>query len=113
MLEIILLANFAMLVLIYRQLRKNTKDTDSYFAAIDLSLRQFFVNISNSKSEHARKRHDEVLKKLENISTHTNATAKILDNLYNPKSIEDEYYESEKNSKWLAKAKLASEKIQR
>ena len=49
MLELLLLAIFVILVLIYVQLRKNTKETDSYFAAIDLSLRQFFVNISNAE----------------------------------------------------------------
>ena len=55
MLELLLLAIFVMLVLIYVQLRKNTKETDSYFAAIDLSLRQFFANLSNSKLKKTRK----------------------------------------------------------
>ena len=47
MLELLLLANFVILVLIYLQGQKNIKEIDRYFAAIDLSLRQFFTNIEN------------------------------------------------------------------
>lgn len=101
-----------MLVLIYLQLRKNIKETDRYFAAIDLSLRQFFANISNVEAENDRKRHDETLKHLDKISTYSSATARILNDVHNPKSVEDEYYESEQNLKWLAKAKIAKEKSQ-
>ncbi|PUE57164.1 hypothetical protein B9Z36_09275 [Limnohabitans sp. Rim8] len=99
-----------MLMLIYLQLRKNIKETDRYFAAIDLSLRQFFANISNVEAENDRKRHDEILRHLDKISTHSSATARILNDVHNPKSVEDEYYESEQNLKWLAKAKIAKEK---
>ena len=101
MLELLLLAIFVMLVLIYVQLRKNTKDTDGYFAAIDLSLRQFFANISSAEEERDRKRHDEVLRQLDKISTHSSTTAQILNQVHNPKSVEDEYYEAEKRSQWL------------
>ncbi len=110
MLELLLFANFVILVLIYLQLRKNIKETDSYFAAIDLSLRQFFANISNAEEENDRKRHEEILRQLDKISTHSSATARILNEAHNPKSIEDEYYEAEQSSKWLAKAKIAKEK---
>jgi hypothetical protein len=101
MLEILLIAIFVMLVLIYVQLRANNKATDSYFAAIDLSLRQFFANLSNTKTEDDKKRHDEVLRQLDKISTHSGATASILKEVHLPKSIEDEYYESKKSSTWL------------
>ena len=106
MLELLLLAIFVMLVLIYAQLRKNTKETDSYFAAIDLSLRQFFANLSNSKTEEDKKRHDEVLRQLDKISTHSGKTAQILNQVHNPKSVEDEYNEAEQSSKWLPKPKI-------
>lgn len=112
MLAILLLANFVILVLIYLQLRKNIKETDSYFAAIDLSLRQFFANTSNAKEEKDRKRHEEILRQLEKISTHSSAIARIMNDVHNPKSVEDEYYESEQHTKWLAKAKIAKEKSQ-
>lgn len=106
MLELLLLAIFVMLVLIYVQLRKNTKEIDSYFAAIDLSLRQFFANLSNTKAEDDKKRHDEVLRQLDKISTHSGTTAKILNQAYDPKSVEDEYYEAEQRSQWLPKPKI-------
>jgi hypothetical protein len=105
MLEILLLAIFVMLVLIYAQLRKNTKNTDGYFAAIDLSLRQFFANISNAEEERDRKRHEEVLRQLGEISTQTGTTARILNQVHNPKSVEDEYYEAEQRSTWRPKPK--------
>lgn len=105
MLEILLLAIFVMLVLIYTQLRKNTKNTDGYFAAIDLSLRQFFANISNSNEERNKNRHDEILRHLEKVSTSSGATAKILNQVHNPKSVEDEYFEVEQRSNWLPKPK--------
>jgi hypothetical protein len=103
MLELLLLAIFVMLVLVYVQLRKNTKDTDGYFAAIDLSLRQFFANISNAEEERYRKRHDEVLRQLDKISTQSANTAQILNQVHNPKSVEEEYNEDEKRSQWLPK----------
>ena len=113
MLEILLLAIFVMLVLIYVQLRKNTKNTDGYFAAIDLSLRQFFANISNAEEERDRKRHEEVLRQLDEISTQTGTTARILNQVHNPKSVEDEYYEAEQKSKWLARAQRGTENLTR
>jgi hypothetical protein len=100
MLELLLLAIVVMLLLIYLQLRKNIKETDGYFAAIDLSLRQFFANLSNSEEGLVKKRHDEILRELDKISTHSGATARILKDVHNPKSIEDGYYESEQSSKW-------------
>jgi hypothetical protein len=101
MLELLLLANFVILVLIYLQLRKNIKETDSYFAAIDLSLRQFFANISNAEEESVSKRHDEILRQLEKLSIHSSATVRILNEVHNPRSVEDEYYEAKQSSKWL------------
>ncbi len=106
MLELLLIAIFVMLVLIYVQLRANNKETDSYFAAIDLSLRQFFANLSNTKTEEDKKRHDEVLRQLDKISTHSYTTAQILNQVHNHKSVEDEYNEAEQSSKWLPKAKI-------
>ncbi len=101
MLELLLIANLVILVLIYLQLRKNIKETDSYFAAIDLSLRRFFANTDNAKEENSRNRHDEILRQLDKISSSTGTTARILNQVHNPKSIEDEYSLSEKGSKWL------------
>ena len=106
MLELLLLAIFAVLVLIYMQLRKNIKETDSYFAAIDLSLRQFFANSSNGDEVLNRQRHKEILQQLDKISTHSGSTAQILNQVHNPKSVEDEYNEAEKRSQWLPKAKI-------
>lgn len=57
MLELILLGNLVVLILIYLQLRKNIKETDAYFSALDLSLRQFFANISNTEEANNNKRH--------------------------------------------------------
>ena len=108
MLELLLLAIFVMLVLIYVQLRKNTKETDSYFAAIDLSLSQFFANLSNTKTEEDKQRHDEVLRQLDKISNHSGTTAQVLNQVHNPKSVEDEYNEAEQSSKWLPKPKIDS-----
>jgi hypothetical protein len=101
MLELLLLANLVILVLIYLQLRKNIRETDSYFAAIDLSLRRFFANISNAKEENDSKRHDEILRQLDKIATNSGTTARILNQVHNPKSIEEEYNLSEQGSKWL------------
>jgi len=106
MLELLLLAIFVMLVLIYVQLRKNTKETDSYFAAIDLSLRQFFVNLSNTKADDDKKRHEEVLRQLDKICSHIGTTAQLLNQVQNPKSVEEEYYEAEQRSQWLPKPKI-------
>jgi hypothetical protein len=105
MLELLLLAIFVMLVLIYVQLRANNKATDSYFSAIDFSLRQFFANISSTEEERDRKRHEEVLRQLHKISTHSGTTAQILNQVHNPKSVEDEYNEAEQSSKWLPSEK--------
>ena len=111
MLELLLLANFVILVLIYLQLRKNIKETDSYFAAIDLSLRQFLVNISNTKEERNRSRYEEIVRQLEKISESSGTAARILNQVHNPKSIEDEYYERERESKLLARAKIGKERV--
>ena len=106
MLELLLLAIFVMLVLIYVQLRANNKATDSYFAAIDLSIRQFFANVSSTEEERDKKRHEEVLRQLDKISTHSGTTAQILNQVHNPKSVEDEYNEAEQRSQWLPNAKI-------
>lgn len=111
MLELLLLANFVILILIYLQLRKNIKETDGYFAAIDSSLRQFFANIFNAEEESDRKRHKEILKVLEEISIYSSTTARIMNQVHNPKSIEEEYHEAEKLSRWLPKAQLGRERI--
>jgi hypothetical protein len=101
MLELLLLANFVILVLIYLQLRKNIKETDSYFAAIDLSLRRFFTNTDNFKEEINRSRYEEIVRQLDKISESSGTTARILKQVHNPKSIEEEYNLSEQGSKWL------------
>jgi hypothetical protein len=101
MLELLLLANFVILVLMYLQLRKNIKETDSYFTAIDLSLRQFLTNISNTKEELNSNRYYEIVKHLDKISVSSDMTARILQQVHNPKSIEEEYNLSEQGSKWL------------
>ncbi len=101
MLELLLTAILVILLLIYILLRKNIKETDGYFAAIDLSLRQFFENTSKAQEENDRKRHDEILKQLCNISSHTSAAERILNEVHHPKSVEDEHYLAEKSSKWL------------
>lgn len=106
MLELLLLAIFVMLVLIYVQLRANNKATDSYFSAIDLSLRQFIANISNTKADDDKKRHEEVLRQLDKICSHSGTTAQLLNQVHNPKSVEEEYYEAEQRSQWLPKAKV-------
>ena len=106
MLELLLLAIFVMLVLIYVQLRTNNKATDSYFSAIDLSLRQFISAVSNTKADDDKKRHDEVLRQLDKISAHSGTTAQILNQAHNPKSVEDDYYEAEQRSQWFPKAKV-------
>lgn len=109
MLELILVAIVVMLVLIYVQLRKNTKEIDSYFASIDLSLRQFIANISNTKADDDKKRHEEVLKQLDKICPHSGTTAQLLNQVHNPKSVEEEYYEAKQRSQWLPKAKVGNE----
>lgn len=113
MLETLLMANLIILLLIFFQLRKNIAKIDSYFAAIDLSLRQFFINLSNSENELENKRHSEILRQLESISKYTTSVASILDKVHNQKSIEEEYYESENASKWLPRARLAREKLEK
>ncbi len=101
MLELLLIANLVILVLIYLQLRKNIKETDSYFAAIDLSLRQFLVNISNTKEDNDKNRYEEIVRQLAKISDSSGTTARILKQVHNPKSFEEEYNLSEQGSKWL------------
>tara|TARA_R110000822_G_scaffold309824_1_gene440331 strand:+ start:232 stop:588 length:357 start_codon:yes stop_codon:yes gene_type:complete len=113
MLELLLLANFVILVLIYLQGQKNIKEIDRYFAAIDLSLRQFFTNIETTTQRKNREKHDEILRQLDKISTHSGISARILNQVHNPKSIEDESYENQKMTKWLAKAQIAKEKMER
>ena len=95
----------------FLQASKARTATDSYFAAIDLSLRQFFANISNAEEENDRKRHEEILRQLDKISTNSGTTARILNQVHNPKSIEDEYYERERESKLLARAKIGKERV--
>ncbi len=99
MLELILLVNLVVLILIYLQLRKNIKETDAYFSALDLSLRQFFANISNTEEANNNKRHGEILKQLSQMSKHSDAIETILHEIYKPKSIEELHEESK--AQWL------------
>ena len=84
MVELLLSAIFVMLVLIYRQQKKGVKEIDSYFAAIDLSLRQFFANSSSHSEESKAERHDQVLEALGKISSNSDRAATILDKAHNP-----------------------------
>jgi hypothetical protein len=97
MVELLLFAILVMLVLIYKQQKKSVKEIDSYFAAIDLSLRQFFANISNEAQERSSERHEQVIRELDRISSHSDRTASILNQAHNPKSIEQQYWESERS----------------
>ena len=104
MVELLLFAILVMLVLIYLQQKKSVKVIDSYFAAIDLSLRQYFSIIFNQAQERSSERHEEVIKELEQvikeldkISSHSDRTASILNKAHNPKSIEQQYWESERS----------------
>jgi len=97
MLELLLFVIALLLVLIFFQLRKNIKETDRYFAAIDLSLRQFFANISNSENAKAEDRFNEICRHLNEISTHTQITSSALNKT--EKSIEELYEENK--PQWL------------
>lgn len=104
MLELLLFAILVMLVLIYLQLKKNIKETDSYFAAIDLSLRQFFANISNTEDERNKQRNDEVLRRLDEISKNSSTTVRILERVHPPPSIDEQFAEEQVN--WLPNNRL-------
>lgn len=78
MLELLLFVIILMLVLIYFQLRKNIKETDRFFAAIDSSLREFIAYISNLETANLEMRHKEICNHLENISTYSQKTASSL-----------------------------------
>jgi uncharacterized membrane protein len=97
MVELLLFAILVMLVLIYLQQKKSVKEVDSYFAAIDLSLRQYFSITFNQAQESSSERHEEVIKELDKISSHSDRTASILNKAHNPKSIEQQYWESERS----------------
>tara|TARA_R110000782_G_scaffold270234_1_gene370021 strand:- start:82 stop:546 length:465 start_codon:yes stop_codon:yes gene_type:complete len=99
MLELLLLANFVILVLIYLQGQKNIKEIDRYIAAIDLSLREFFANIETTTQRKNIERDDEILRQLDKISNHSGMSASILNQVHNLMSIEDEYYENKENLK--------------
>jgi hypothetical protein len=97
MLELLLFVIALLLVLIYFQLRKNIKETDRYFAAIDLSLRQYIAYISNLEDAKNEARHKELCEHLNAIATHTQRTASALN--VNEKSIEELYEENK--PQWL------------
>ena len=97
MLELLLFVIALLLVLIYFQLRKNIKETDRYFSALDLSLRQFFTNISNSEDAKAEDRFKEICRHLNAISTQTQRTSSALNKT--EKSIEEVYEENK--LQWL------------
>ena len=99
MLELLLFVIALLLVLIFFQLRKNIKETDRYFAAIDLSLRQFFANISNSEDAKADEKHKEICNHLNDISIYTQRTSMLIFKDNNQKSTEELY--EEKKPQWL------------
>ena len=102
MLELLLFVIALLLVLIYFQLRKNIKETDRYFSALDLSLRQFFANISNSEDAKAEDRFKEICRRLNDISTHTQRTSSALNKT--EKSIEELFEENK--PQWLPKQRI-------
>lgn len=113
MIEILLFANFIILLFIYLRIGTNIKEIDRYFAALDLSLRQFWAKIETATQRENRERHDEILRHLDKISTHSGTSARILNQVHNPKSIEEESYENIKMDKWRAKAQIAKDKMER
>ena len=96
MVELLLIAILVVLVLIYVQQKNSVKEIDSYFAAIDLSLRQALASISSEEQERNSEHHEQVMKELEKISSQSDKTANILDKVHNPKSVEEQFWESER-----------------
>jgi len=90
MVELLLFAILVMLVLIYLQQKKSVKEVDSYFAAIDLSLRQYFANSATHSFRRDNEHHEQVMQELYKISSHSDRAANILDKAHNPRKSADE-----------------------
>lgn len=101
MLELLLLVIALLLVLIYFQLRKNISQTNSFFGAVDLSLRQHIAAISNVEEEKAEKRHQVISGHLNDISIYTQRTSMQLSKDKSNKSAEELY--DENKPQWLPK----------
>ena len=101
MLELLLLVIALLLVLIYFQLRKNITQTNSFFGAVDLSLRQHIAAISNVEEEKAEKRHQVISGQLNDISIYTQRTSMQLSKDKSEKSAEELY--DENKPQWLPK----------
>lgn len=99
MLELLLVVITFLLVLIFFQLKKNIKETDRYFSAIDTSLRQYIAYISNLEDAKKEERHKEICAHLNDISIYTQRTSTFISKDKNEKSIE-ELYEEDK-PQWL------------
>lgn len=99
MLELLLVVIAILLVLIIFQLRKNIKETDRYFSAIDLSLRQHLANISNFEDAKKEERHKVISTHLNDISIYTQRTSTVISKDKNEKSIEELYEENK--PQWL------------
>ena len=96
---LVLLLSFiaVLLVLILLQLRKNIKETDKYFAALDLSMHQYLAYISNLEDAKFEGWHKEICEHLKEISTHTQRTSSALNKT--EKTIEELYEENK--PQWL------------
>jgi hypothetical protein len=98
----VLLLSFiaVLLVLILLQLRKNIKETEKYFAVLDLSMRQFLANSSNSQNQFMSEQLVEIKNQLEKISNNTEPTSNQLKK--DTKTIEDFVYgDNTQQSQWL------------
>ena len=98
----VLLLSFiaVLLVLILLQLRKNIKETEKYFAVLDLSMRQFLANSSNSQNQFMSEQLVEIKNQLEKISNNTEPTPNQLKK--DTKTIEDFVYgDNTQQSQWL------------
>ncbi len=98
----VLLLSFiaVLLVLILLQLRKNIKETEKYFAVLDLSMRQFLANSSNSQNQFMSEQLVEIKNQLEKISNNTEPTPNQLKK--DTKTIEDFVYgDNTQQWQWL------------
>jgi predicted Holliday junction resolvase-like endonuclease len=103
----VLLLSFiaVLLVLILLQLRKNIKETEKYFAVLDLSMRQFLANSSNSQNQFMSEQLVEIKNQLEKISNNTEPTPNQLKK--DTKTIEDFVYgDDTQQSQWLPSQRI-------
>lgn len=102
-LELLLSLIAFLLFLIFLQLRKNIKEIDRYFAAFDLSLRQFLANLSSTEKDTSDQRHKEICNHLSDISSRSLSALTLLKKEHDFESVEDQY---EKNKpQWLPSPK--------